>query len=164
MQNKPFTGQSTGITYQASLVDELKSVINFGIGYNFVFSDEVYGYVSYSTDFSAAVGSNNIDEPFKSRTYASTFDANINHFGGGVVLKLKRIDLTFGTSLATTKYSVDRPLGFPTIDDVSLYSDEAQTDIRWNRWRFIVGISVPFLSDFAKKWEDKLLNKGEATD
>ncbi|MCT4643459.1 MAG: hypothetical protein N4A74_00625 [Carboxylicivirga sp.] len=164
MQNEPFKGQSTDIEYQSSLIDELNSVLNFGIGYNFVFSEQVYGYVSYSTDFSAAVGSNNNDEAFNTRTYASTFNSDINHFGGGVVLKLKRLDLTLGASLATTKYSLDRPLGFPTVDGASLFNETAKTDIRWNRWRFIVGISIPFLNDFAKKWEDKLLNGVGASD
>jgi hypothetical protein len=66
--------------------------------------------------------------------------------------------------LATTKYSLDRPLGFPTVDGASLFNETAKTDIRWNRWRFIVGISIPFLNDFAKKWEDKLLNGVGASD
>jgi len=163
MSGAPFEGQSTGDTYQAFLVDKLNSVINFGVGYNFVFSEAVYGYLSYSTDYSAAVAGVNNESAFKERTYASTFKSDINHFGGGVVLHLKRVDLTFGASLATTKYTLDRPLGFPQVGESGFIANEAQTDIRWNRWRFIVGISIPFLNDFAKKWEDKLLNKGESS-
>jgi hypothetical protein len=164
MTGEPFYGQSSNQEYQSTLVDELNSVFNFGVGYNFVFSDNVYGYVSYSTDFSAAVAGSTQESVFREKTFASTFDSNINHFGGGVVLHLKRADLTFGATLATTNYRVNRALGFPEDDSSGIFDPDAYTDVRWNRWRFIVGISIPFLDEFAKKWENKLLNKENTTD
>ena len=160
MTAAPFVGQSTGDDYQAFLIDQLNSVLNFGVGYNFVFSDAVNGYISYSSDFSAAVANIGDNDSFKSHTYASTFNSNINHFGGGVVMRLKRADITVGASLATTKYTMNTPLGLPSEGGGGIYDENNQTDVRWNRWRFIVGISIPFLTDFAKKWEDKLLDGG----
>ncbi|MCG8579742.1 MAG: hypothetical protein MI866_07490 [Bacteroidales bacterium] len=159
MSSEPFYGQSTNDEYQSFLVNELNPVFNIGVGYNFVFNENVYGYVSYSTDFSAAVTGSSSDAVFKEKTYASTFDSDINHFGGGVVLHLKRADITFGATLATTKYRVNRALGFPEDDNSGIFDPDAYTDVRWNRWRFIVGVSIPFLDEFTKKWEDKILNR-----
>lgn len=146
MTSRPFTGQSTNNVYQSVLVDQLKSVFNFGVGYNFVFSDALYGYVSYSSDFSAAVGSNTSTSTFKEKTFASTFDSNINHFGAGVVMHLKRADITLGTTLASTNYKVKRSLVFPEEGGSGIFDPDAYTDVKWNRWRFIVGISIPFHS------------------
>jgi len=159
MTGIPFLGQSTNTEYQAFLIDELNSVLNFGIGYNFVFSDVFNGYLSYSTDFSAAVGNIHDNNSFISHRYASTFNADINHFGGGVVMKFKRADITIGATLATTKYTIDSSLGFPVEGGIGIYDNTSKTDIRWNRWRFIVGISIPFLTDWTKKMENKILNK-----
>ncbi|WP_439185118.1 hypothetical protein [Carboxylicivirga taeanensis] len=159
MTSVPFTGQSSGDLYQATLVDKLKPVLNFGIGYNIVFSDDVFGYISYSTDISAAVAQPSDKKVFRSKTYASTFNSNINHFGGGVVMHFKRADITFGASLATTNYRVKRSLVFPNESGGSgILDPNAYTDVKWNRLRFIVGISIPFLNDFAKKWENKLID------
>jgi len=163
MKGQAYLGQSTGKDRQSFLLDELQSVMNFGIGYHFVLSDAINGYLSYSTDFSAAVGSNESTLDFRSKTYASTFTSDINHFGGGIVLKFKRADITLGTSLAQTNYSVERPMYFPdetNVNRADLQSRNVTTDVRWNRWNFIVGISIPFLDDFTKKWENKLLNNG----
>ncbi len=161
MTSQPFTGQSTNQEYQSELVDELKPVFNFGVGYNFVFSDALYGYISYSTDFSAAVGHNSDENAFRAKTFASTFSSNINHFGGGVVMHLKRADITLGASMASTNYKVKRSLVFPEDGGSGIFDPEAYTDVAWRRWRFIVGVSIPFLNDFAKKWEDKLLDNGQ---
>ncbi|MBK3518089.1 hypothetical protein [Carboxylicivirga marina] len=163
MSGVPFEGQSTGEVYQAYLIDELNPVLNFGIGYNFVLSDEIVGYLSYSTDFSAAVAGLNDDSGFRAVSYSSTFNSDINHFGGGVELHLKRVDITFGATYSTTKYTLERPISFPPSGGNGLLETGAQTDIRWNRWRFIIGISIPFLTDFAKKWEEKLFNKEETS-
>ncbi len=160
MTSAPFKGQSTGVMYQAFLIDELKPVFNFGIGYNYVFSKSVNAYISYSTDFSAAVVGMDSNTTI-SRTYASTFNSNIYHYGGGVVMHLKRADITLGATLASTNYTMRRVIGFPEMEGDNTQDNERHTNVYWKRWRFIVGISIPFLSDFAKKWEDKLLNSGE---
>ncbi|WP_430816011.1 hypothetical protein [Carboxylicivirga sp. RSCT41] len=159
MSSDPFIGQSTNNEYQSFLVNELNSVFNFGVGCNVIFNENLYGYLSYSTDFSAAVTGSNSDGFFKEEIYASTFNSDISHFGGGVVLHLKRADITFGATLATTEYRVNSGLGFPEDDSSHIFDPDAYTDVRWNRWRFIVGISIPFLDEFTKKWEDKLLNR-----
>ncbi|WP_430811809.1 MULTISPECIES: hypothetical protein [unclassified Carboxylicivirga] len=161
MNGEPFYGQSSGNAYQSFLVDKLNPVFNVGVGYNFVFSEALYGYVSYSTDYSAAVVGSSTQSAFREKTYASTFNSNIQHFGAGMVVHFKRAEITFGGTLATTKYRIDRALGFPEGDSSGILDPDAYTDVRWNRWRFIVGISIPFLDDFTKKWEDKLLNSGD---
>ncbi len=156
MTGSVFTGQSTGNDYQASLIDELNAVFNFGLGYHYIFNERFNAYVSFSTDYSAAVGNIDANANFTEQVYASTFNSNIYHYGGGVVMNLKRANITFGATLSTATYQMDRPLGFPSDTGPSLRQSEATTDINWRRWRFIVGVSIPFLNDWVKKWEDKL--------
>ncbi|WP_066630938.1 hypothetical protein [Labilibacter marinus] len=159
MKSDEFTGQSSGTLYQTSLIDELNPVLNFGIGYNYVFNNAIQAYLSYSSDFSGSVTDINNSSVTISESYASTISSDINHLGGGIVLSFKRANLTLGTTLATTKYTVNRPFSFPEENGRGISSSDNQTDIRWNRWRFIVGISVPFLHDWTKKIKSKVLDK-----
>lgn len=156
MEGAEFLGQSNNLSYAPVLYDQLESVINFGVGYNFVFSERVNGYLSYSTDYSASkVDNSNLDDQ-SMYLKASTFASDINHFGGGIVLNLKKADITLGATLATSSYQIERPVDFPDGDGGSIVDSDEYAQVNWNRWRFIVGISVPFVNDIAKRWENKL--------
>ncbi|WP_075602685.1 immunoglobulin domain-containing family protein [Saccharicrinis aurantiacus] len=156
MQGTEFIGQSNNLSYTPVLYDHLESVTNFGIGYNFVFSERVNGYISYSTDYSASTEENQNLDDNSMYLKASTFTSDINHFGGGIVLNLKKADITLGATLATSSYKMERPIDFPDGNGGSIVDPDEYSKVNWNRWRFIVGISVPFVNDIAKKWENKL--------
>ncbi|MCU4175358.1 hypothetical protein [Carboxylicivirga sp. N1Y90] len=159
MQGETFTGQSTGTDITPMLQDKLSSVINFGVGYNYVFNEHISGYLSYSTDYSAAVNSNKNLDDYSMDLQSSTFFSNINHYGGGVVLDFPRADITLGATLASAKYPISQPIDFPDGDGGSIVDPDKYSDVSWNRWRFIVGISVPFVNEAAKRLEDKLTKK-----
>lgn len=156
LEGQEFFGQSTGVPITPILYDQLNAVINFGIGYNFVFSDQINGYLSYSTDYSATSSDQNNLDDNSMYLKASTFTSDINHFGGGIVMNLKKADITLGATLATASYKMERPIDFPDGGGGSIIDSEEYSDVHWNRWRFIVGISVPFVTDLAKRWEKKL--------
>jgi hypothetical protein len=164
VQGEPFTGQSTGSVRQPKVTNELNQVANYGVGYNIAFSEKVSAYASYSTDFSAAVGSNSFENG-KVDFLASTFVSNINHFGAGIVLDFKRADITLGATNAWARYTIDRPIDFPGEGNSGrIINSGEDSTVKWSRWRFIVGISVPFLEDLAKKWEKKLNGEGNKKD
>ncbi|WP_289053485.1 hypothetical protein [Carboxylicivirga marina] len=152
MQSEPFTGQSTGEEKYGQLVNRLNSVFNFGVGYNINVNEKVGAYVSYSTDFSAAIPNSYGIDPREDLVYiGSTFRSDISHFGAGVILDLSWADLTLGATNASAKYAIKRPIDFPN-DDASVASvDEQESQIDWSRWRFIVGISVPLFKQMADK-------------
>ncbi len=153
MQSESFTGQSTGEVKSAKVVNELNSVINFGVGYNIQLNEKFGAYISYSTDLSAAIANDNAIDPRKDLIYAgSTFHSDISHFGVGLILDLSWADLTLGTTRASAEYKIARPVDFPTDDvDVAVVGS-TDSKVDWSRWRFIVGISVPLFKQMADKW------------
>ncbi|TLX70445.1 hypothetical protein E9993_22270 [Labilibacter sediminis] len=156
MDADPFVGQSTNIEIDPFLKDELNSVFNYGLGYNFQFSEKINGYISYAADYSAAPDYQKNDGQNNGLVYASTFHSKINHYAGGVMLNFKRADITLGASLATTDYEISRPIHFPDGDDIKLLNPDQKSQIHWNRLRFIIGISIPMFDNFLKKMEDKI--------
>ncbi|NPA37261.1 MAG: hypothetical protein GXO47_10480 [Chlorobi bacterium] len=169
MATDPFEDRITGEEHTLTLYNELNSVFNFGIGYDIRLNKKLSAYISYSTNKSAAVSSgNNSDE----QTYdilASTFNSDINNFGLGVVMNFNETNITLGATYAYASFDIKRPVDFP--DDESdrniILDPEAYSSIDWQRWRIIVGISIPFLKDVARKfeneweskWKDKKKNK-----
>lgn len=154
--SEPFIGQSSGEEMQLTLYNELNSVINFGVGYELSISERISTYISFSTDKSASVGKSNNEDIYEVNYLASTFTSNINHFGVGVVMHFKGADITLGTTNASARYQISRPIDFPDDDDHGkVINPDSNSTVDWSRWHFIVGISIPFFDDVAKKWEKK---------
>ncbi|WP_430817590.1 hypothetical protein [Carboxylicivirga sp. RSCT41] len=151
MQAEPFIAQSTSIERTASVVNELNSVLNYGFGYNIDINENIAAYMSYSTDFSAAVGDFDTVEGKENLNYiASTFKADITHLGFGVLMDFSWADLTLGATRANAKYTVDRPIDFPD-EDGNMTANNDISRIDWQRWRFILSLSIPFLNKAADK-------------
>jgi hypothetical protein len=149
--------QSNGDTTQLKLVDQLNSVINAGIGLELYISEKLSFYCSFSTDLSAVTS--DIDRFIQNLPEAanSTIKANYYHFGGGIVLSLKGADITLGLTHTGAKTDVSKPFNFPGEgNDDDILDPENPATMKWDRWRFVLSFSVPFLKDVQKKVEDKL--------
>ena len=150
---------------QLILYNELRPVFNFGVGYDVVFSEKISAYLSYSTNKSAAVssGDNYGEDTFE--LLASTFKSNINNLGFGIVMNFNETNVTFGATYAYAGFLTNRPVDFPGDNSTSdsIIDPDAKTKVEWDRWRLIVGISVPFLRDVARKvesdWKSKRKSK-----
>ncbi|TAJ15720.1 long-chain fatty acid transport protein [Marinilabiliaceae bacterium JC017] len=160
MKADPFTGQSSGKKLEHELFQDLKSVLNYGIGYEMTFSEKVKAFASYSSDYSSTDGGTGgaIIAPGIERNI-STFSSDLNHLGGGIMLTFKGADITLGTTYSFAKQKIQRPLDFPDGDNDPIFGADNMSTIHWSRWRFIVGISIPFFKDVAKKWENKLMGE-----
>ncbi|MCG8311329.1 MAG: hypothetical protein MI975_28330 [Cytophagales bacterium] len=143
MEVEPFLGQSTGDTIHYGLVDNLKSVFNFGVGFEHYFNEKVEVYGGVSTDFSAVNSDDGFIFEFDDNVTNSTFDGDIYHFGGGFALNLTWAELTLGATYASSSRQIPRPLNIG--GDELLNSDEV-SDLKYGRWRFIVGFSFPFVN------------------
>ena len=152
----PFKGQSTGEERKFTLYDEAEPVINFGAGVELVFTNILSLYLSYCADNSYVPTDIERLTGFTEETANSSFRADINHVGGGIILKLKRADITLGTTNAWARESIPRPIDFPDEGEEGIFNSNDMTDIRWSRWRFIFSFSFPFLKDVQKKLEDKI--------
>lgn len=74
-------------------------------------------------------------------------------------MEQKRANITFGVAHAMSKIPINRPVDFPENVDHGLTINPDETAyIKWERWRFIVGISVSFLEDVATKLQKKILS------
>lgn len=159
MEGVTFYGQSSNREITPLLADQLKSIFNYGFGYSRKINNTINFYVSYSTDYSTAVKKSDNLQEANSSLIASTHVSRINHWGGGIVLEQKRSNITFGVAHAMSKIPINRPIDFPENVDHGLTINPDETAyIKWERWRFIVGISVSFLEDVATKLEKKILS------
>ena len=141
---------------QLELIDQLSSVFNYGIGYNVSFTEKISAYLSYSSDFSAAIPQASNASRQDNYIVASTFSTDVFHMGAGVVLNLSWADVTLGATRASATFEMDRPTGFPDGVVVGDANTNAYSAVDWSRYRFIVGVSVPFLKNYAKKLEKKI--------
>lgn len=133
------------------LADQLKSVLNAGVGMEFYLSKSVSGFASFSTDFSAV--KNDITRFIERQDYvnASSWNADFYHIGGGIVLNLKGVDLTIGATHTGASQVVPRPINFPDNTTQGIFANSDTANFRWDRWRLVFSFSFPFLKDYGKR-------------
>ena len=154
LEAEPHIAQSSGDTITFNLVDNLKSVTNFGVGAEIYFGERLSGYASVSTDFSAVpediTGFSEI-EPEANNTVFST---NLYHFAGGVVWSLNRADITLGLARTGGKQDFARPVDFPEEGDDGIFDKDETGSFQWKRLRVIFSFSFPFLKDAANRFDN----------
>jgi hypothetical protein len=113
----------------AQLSQELKGVLNAGVGVEHVMSDDLSVYGAFHTDFSAAVGS---------EANVAVSDWNIYHLSGGMSFRIRDNRFTLGASWATG--GKDRPLK-TLIPPASIPGAGLDTavDIRYSKVTFLLG-------------------------
>lgn len=152
LQAAPHVSQSAGDTISFSLVDDLQSVINFGVGTQLYISQSLSTYLSVSTDFSAAPDIRTgfaENEPSANNT---VFSADFFHFAGGVVLSLNRADITLGAAFTSGDQVFARPIDFPEEGDDGIFEKDENGTFKWSRMRVVFSFSFPFLKDYANKF------------
>ena len=136
--------QTSGEIKEYRVMDELASVFNFGIGAEWRLTSSVFAYGSVARDASAAP--KEVFEPFRfeDKVSNSHYQSDNLHIGSGLTYEASWIDLTVGFSFATTKQEIPNPLR--STDPIPAPPVESEKlELRQRRWRFLVGISVPFV-------------------
>jgi len=141
LKSDPFDGQSTGETLAFEVVEDLGSVLNAGLGLEVFLNDHVSLFGSLATDFSAMDADPRRLTELGGVLNNTTFRSDIWHFGFGTDIKTKFADLTLGATYAKSQEKIARNLSIedgqdPVTQDATIF---------YNRWRFIVGFSFPFL-------------------
>jgi hypothetical protein len=121
LTTQPFMAQSTGNILNNDLSTSLRSVINYGIGYELFISETVSGYGSFFVDHNA----NNFESRFK----FFNVKMPIYHLTTGTNIKIKSTDLTVGLEFAYGSHT------FETSDDwvenvEDLRSDEIVSNLQ----------------------------------
>jgi len=144
MVPEPFMAQNPDtLQVRNRVFDERKSIINFGAGVEFKIKEKISGYLSFATDFSS-VANGNVDVTglVTDNFSNSTFTADIHHFGGGVLLKFKKAEITFGSVYSRGSQKVGKIVNFPGDDT----NPDESVDVIWQRMRVLIGFSFPFAS------------------
>jgi hypothetical protein len=147
MTAEPHISQSDGNTISFAVVEDLKSVFNYGIGTQVHFSEKLSAYGSVSTDFSAVKDERTRFSENEPEAGNSTFASNFYHFAGGVVMSSKRADITLGLSYTGAKQNFSRPVDFPEEGDDDIFEADETGTFKWNRLRIIFSFSFSFLKD-----------------
>ncbi|QDH80505.1 long-chain fatty acid transport protein [Echinicola soli] len=150
MQSKPDS------TIYFTLMDSRKSIANAGIGVEWFLNKKVSFYGGFSTDFNAAADNTVSFVTQESTATNLSFDANFYHVAGGVLLKFKGAEFTLGATHTSGQTDFDKPINFPSDNDPSVVDIANDGRMLWDRWQFIVSVSVPFLKDYVDKLEDKI--------
>jgi hypothetical protein len=151
LQSEPHTSQSSGEVRSFQLVDELNAVVNAGIGAEFYLSDRISMYVSGSTDFSAA--DNDIARFAENLPEAknSILSSDFYHGALGLFFNFPGVDLTIGAARTGARQKFERPIDFPEEGDDDIFEGGEFATMKWERWRLVFSISVPFLRDRLEK-------------
>jgi hypothetical protein len=137
LDTEPIPSPETGDTRDSDVTDEADAVFNFGVGVEHAFNQRVGGYLSFRSDFSAAI------PPFETNATVSTWD--IYHVAGGATFPVGKIEFTLGTVYAFGNDSRLREIELvpdPDPDDGIVLPEDLETDFR--RITFILGFSFVY--------------------
>jgi hypothetical protein len=151
MDAEPFIGQSTGDTIRFTLIDELNPVLNYGIGIELNLSEKISVYGSFATDYSAVPAKIARFSELESEANNSVFQADFFHFGGGLSIQTKAVDITVGATYAGASQTFDRPIDFPDEGNDDVYETGEKSELIFSQWRFILGFSFPFADKLKEK-------------
>ena len=152
-----YTSQSSGETFSFSYTDEHTDVMNWGLGLEMILNKTLSIYGSLSTDFAASksdlasfIENENVMTSLGSRS-------DYYHYGGGFVLNFRKTEITFGTTYTGSKQHFPKAFNFPDGGNgTDFFASDSPSTLKWERWRFIVSFSVPFIKNVQKKIEEKI--------
>lgn len=122
--------------------DELRSVINFGVGAEIYINSKYNAYASFSTDFSPTERNANIFDLIADDEKDVNLALDYYHFGLGVDMKLSWAKMVLGTTFSTGSTNFSQPVDFPK-PETSFTEQNGLSKMTLTRWRIIIGIEIP---------------------
>lgn len=139
--------EERGLT-QSPFNEELRSVVNFGMGAE-IFLSPSFGLIgSFTSDYSAFISDANLFDLLNQSAKNVNILNDFWHFGFGVDWKIKKFgDLVLGATYSRTSSDIDDQPDLPGGDESPSVGEpvEIATEIGVERWRFIVGIEFNLL-------------------
>ncbi len=132
----------SGEVISFSFDEELRSVVNFGLGGEIYLGEKISFYLSAATDFSPRVSNANIFDLVSKRSTDTNFDADYFHYAFGIQLNLSWAELVLGSTYSTASTEFESPVDFPD-QGLEIPHNDAPATIIHNRWRFIIGLEIP---------------------
>ncbi len=130
-------------------LEELKSVVNFGVGGAFYVSPSIDVIGSLSTDFSAYRASVNLFDFINKSTNEINLLNDLWHVALGMDLHRKWGTVIAGVSYANSSRRTGPSVASPSQGDFAPNPNIASR-INYERWRFIAGVEIPLLLEKVK--------------
>ncbi len=135
IETKSFVGQSTGEPVPYQVENELNSLVNYGLGAEFYLNENLDLFVSYVTDFSAAVPNTTTN------LTVSTWD--IYHFSTGASFSIGRSEFTLGINYAFGSGKTKGPVNLPESEVKNTLIDLLEdSELDYRRLKFLIGFSI----------------------
>lgn len=131
--------------------EELRSVLNFGVGANFNVSPSLNIIGSFSSDFSASQQSLNLFDFINQSQEDINLLNNLWHFALGADFRRPWGTIILGGSYASTESRIGTAPEIPA-DGTQAQPRNIATQINYQRWRFIVGFEIPLLLEKVRDW------------
>ena len=129
---------------QNSFLEEYRAVFNYGAGADVYLSPSVRLYLGFSSDYGATRDSPNLFD------VVNQSDENINlfgdfwHFSLGPDFNFKWGKVTLGATYSRSSNQINTETDIPDGEDDGL---SLTTAIGYNRWRFLIGLEIPLISE-----------------
>jgi hypothetical protein len=127
----PLYSQSTGNTFTHEITQQLKSIINAGIGADYILNDKVSFAGSFITDFSASdpnAGSN-----------LSFSNGDIYHISGGSYFNMGSSEITLGLSYSFYNDVIDQIADIGNIDPDKVKRVNSKAEVKFKRIKVLFG-------------------------
>lgn len=151
LETDPFFAQISGEPLKFTLVDELNSVLNYGLGLEMNLNEKISIYASIATDYSGVTSDITRFAELEDEASNSVFQADFLKFGGGFMLNTSWAEVTLGATYTGASQELKRPIDFS--GDQPVFDSDVPTTLTFNRWRFILGFSFPFADKLQKDLE-----------
>ena len=128
--------------------EELKSIVNFGLGAEIYLFDNLNFYGSFSSDYSPYKSITNYDNQGDESNEVLNLSTNYYHYGVGLNVQHKWANFILGTIYSNGESTIKKPIDLPVEPE---NPNGEFSKIKFNRWRFVIGLEILFM--------DKTLNK-----
>lgn len=146
-----FQAQTTGEVFSNSAVQELKSVINFGLGVEHRFTEKFSLFGSFATDFSAApAASSTTHSNWELYPYIGSSDITITnwdiyHITVGSQFTFMGLELTLGVERAFASSPIDQFVRFrPDIPQSPVGEPRDEAKVDYGKWELMLGFAYGF--------------------
>lgn len=147
---RPFVGQSTGAVVDTDVRQQLRSVLNFGIGVEQRYSERLNLYLSFHNDRSATPKGQDIS------TALAAWD--LYHFATGASFQVGRYDFTLGSIFAFGDTIAGSNLEFVPGDPlVNLLGAPGKTRVAYYQLSFVVGVTLQRAKETKKTPSDTVV-------
>lgn len=136
--------------------EERKTVFNFGVGAEYFLSEKFKAFGGFTTDFSAFKNSANIFDLSSKNNKEINVGEDFYHMSLGLDWKLNWASLIMGITYASSSGTFASPYRLE-VDGFDI-DNNLNSQIKYTRWQFVVGIDVPILG---KKVSDLLKSNKE---